>query len=396
VKNISFFRRKTILKREEGMHFFFRRKTILKREEGMHFLFQSVKIGGRRIKKHVRDSVLQYLKCVLITKGRKNCVSMAKEMQISHDSLYKFFSFSTTCQVLARKSVLFLAKSLSKRSKKSYLIIDDTNIPKIFARVIKMISIAYNSTIKRPVKSLNIVVLAWSNGIITIPIGFEWWHSKTVNEETYVKKSSLAKKLITEVRGKIEPDYILLDGFYASAHMMDFLEKNSIHYEMRIARNRKVKTSCGACDQLQNHKALKLKRNQKHKTVYAYYKGKSRYFSAHKRKKLDGTYKTVYTVSNLELSPRQHCKVYEGRWEIEKMFRTLKQSLGLGDCQARTTQKQGAHFWIAFLAYAFLEVIKFEENFQSPETVCGLIRDSKNVPLEPLFHRFQLHFSGFA
>jgi len=56
------------------------------------------------------------------------------------------------------------------------------------------------------------------------------------------------------------------------------------------------------------------------------------------------------------------------------MFRTLKQSLGIKDCQSTSIQKQRAHIFATFLAFAEIEKQKIFKKKKSPEQVLKKIR----------------------
>ena len=106
-----------------------------------------------------------------------------------------------------------------------------------------------------------------------------------------------------------------------------------------------------------------------------FYKGLEMYFIAHKRKGPKGKSQIVFIASNLEkLTAKQHVKAYELRWPIEKMFRTLKQYLGIQDCQSTSEEKQSAHIFATFAAFTELEILKISKKKKSPEEVIREIR----------------------
>ena len=60
------------------------------------------------------------------------------------------------------------------------------------------------------------------------------------------------------------------------------------------------------------------------------------------------------------------------------MFRTLKQSLGLEDCESRDVNKQEKHFEAVFLAYAILQNIKFKQKLKNSEEAIRLLQELKS------------------
>ena len=191
----------------------------------------------------------------------------------------------------------------------------------------------------------------------------------------------MAQELIHRLKSLIPIDYAILDGAFASFKMIDFFNKNNINYCMRIPRNRVIISQDGTKEQLQKHPALKLKRNQRYKTIVAIYKGIECFFTAHKRySKKKKALDVVYIVSSLNISPKEQAKAYNIRWNIEKMFRTTKQSLGLADCQSTNIEKQRLHIFSVFLSYALLEEQKLYYKKKSVEEVLRSIRIQKTLP----------------
>ncbi len=146
---------------------------------------------------------------------------------------------------------------------------------------------------------------------------------------------------------------------------------------MRIARNRL--TLIDDClMKLSEHKSLRLVRNERYKTVKGFYKGHACFFTVQKRKNKKGLWELVYIISNMNISPKDHVKAYAQRWPIDKSFRSMKQYLGLTDCQMLSNTKQAFHIFNVFLAYAIATRAKIASGKQSVEDVINSLRISKN------------------
>lgn len=216
---------------------------------------------------------------------------------------------------------------------------------------------------------------------------FKFW----VNErfvENYKKKTDLAQELILEQYKQLNVDYVTLDGAFASKGMIYFFIQKGINFCMQIEKNRVIVSQNGTMAQLQKHPELKFIKNECYKTIKATYKGLPGYFTVHKRyNNSRKSYKIVFIVSHLNISPKKQSDAYKIRWNIEKSFRTMKQSLGLGDCQCLSVEKQSLHILSVFLAYAKLEEQKICSRKKSPEEVLKQVRqyearkDSKRRPL---------------
>ena len=78
------------------------------------------------------------------------------------------------------------------------------------------------------------------------------------------------------------------------------------------------------------------------------------------------------------------------------MFRTLKQSLGLSDCQARDIDKQKIHIYASLFAYAFLSIEKNRLNLKNPEEAKTELLQLKSNKAACLIASFIRNFQCFA
>ena len=223
---------------------------------------------------------------------------------------------------------------------------------------------------------MSCVTVAWTNGKVLIPLDFDFWiRKKDLEDETlYKKKTEISEELILEWKNQIPFSYVSLDGDYGNEYFLNFLHDIGLLYSIRMPRSRRVVID-GKELSLSEHPFFQLKRNERYKTARCTYKGIPAYVTSQKRKGPRGTKETVFVISNLNgLSPKQQIEAYELRWPIEKMFRTVKQYLGLQDCQSVSTQKQRAHIFATFLAFTELEMHKINKKKKSPEEVLKIFR----------------------
>ncbi len=253
------------------------------------------------------------------------------------------------------KSSLIKLIHQTANHEKGTLVIDFTLIKKVYAHQIDRVTYDYDGNTKRSCKGLSTGFAVWTNEKVTIPCDFLFWQRKKDFGELYKKKSELVKELVIALRPLIPFSEVRLDGAFASHHMIDFFEEQKLNYTIRIPRNRVVRDKKGLY-QLKNHPVFKFKRNQKYKTIRAYYKDIQCYFTAQKCRGRKGTNEIIFIVSNIWRTAKNHVKYYNRRWCVEKFIRTAKQHLGLGDCQSTSEKKQQAHIYLVMYAYAILEV----------------------------------------
>ena len=327
----------------------------------------------------ISKPIKKYILAILYSTKKKNCSAMSKEINISKKQLYEVYKNSENNAKEIESALLEKVKIHSRKSRISVLIIDPTVIRKWFANHIECLAYDYDGVIHKSKKCLTVVIAAWTNLKMTIPLDFNFWINRWLITK-YKKKTELAEELILKLSNLINFNYVALDGAFASKNMIEFFVKNSINFCMRIAKNRVIISQKGIRAQLQNHSELKFKRNQCYKTIKGTYKGLSCFFTAHKRyQKNRRSYQIVFIISNLNIPAKEQAKAYGIRWNIEKMFRTMKQSLGLGDCQCLSQKKQAAHIFSVFLTYAKLEEQKIYKRKKSPEEILKKIRGQKDT-----------------
>lgn len=98
--------------------------------------------------------------------------------------------------------------------------------------------------------------------------------------------------------------------------------------------------------------------------------------------------KKIFLVSNTKMNAHDYVIAYKKRWGIEKVFRTCKQKLGIGDCQSTKTKQQIAHIYTVFYTFCELEENRFMAKLPNVDTLVRRLRDAKiditTPPKEPL------------
>lgn len=173
---------------------------------------------------------------ILSNSKRKTFESLGLELKISGDTISRL----VTENVAEINDLIRIAQKIFCR-KKVYLLIDDTLILKVYSRFIEGTSDNYSSSDKRVCRSLNSVVAMITDGITAIPISQEIWTSREFDKKKYRKKWELAQQLILEIRQHISLGAVIMDGLYAVAEFMDWLDKNQVLFEMRFHSNSRVK-----------------------------------------------------------------------------------------------------------------------------------------------------------
>jgi len=311
------------------------------------------------------------------TVGRKNYASMARSNDLSYEEVFIKKEEVKNYLDASKKFVKDTIKNLATAENMGILIVDFTLLKKQFAKDIPSLTYDYNGIDKCVSKGISAGFIVWSNGAVTIPFDYILWQRKKDAGESYKKKTELAKDLI-----RLAKEYgipfaeVKLDGAFSSYDMLKSMTDEHINYIARMPSNRFIETTEGRC-KISDHYALKMRKNEKYKMIKCFYKGIPVYIIAYKRNGKNGTKEIIYLVSNINRSPEQHVVAFEGRWVIEKHFRTTKQSIGLADCQSIDAEKQQLHIFLVMATYTVLQLIKFDKKKSSVEDVLNLIRFQK-------------------
>jgi hypothetical protein len=326
----------------------------------------------------VPKKISLHVALILVSSERKNYASMARANNVSYN---KVRLKNEVVEELITESSNFLAsliKYVSSSKNKGYIIIDFTILLKRFSEMIPAVTYDRDGGSRRVEKGFSVAFILWSNGKITIPFNLDFWLRKKDAGELYKKKTEIAKELILLAKKQgIPVKEVRLDGAFSSVDMLLFFIQHKIHLTMRTHSNRVVISKQGKY-KLSEQPKLKMKGNEKYKTIRASYKGiTGLYFTAHKRKRSGGGTEIVCIVSTIKRTPKGHVEAYEGRWPVEKKIRTSKQSLGITHCQSIKGEKQRFHIFSVMVSYAILQLAKIDKQKQSVEEILHMIRREK-------------------
>ena len=258
----------------------------------------------------------------------KNCCALARLLNCCHDNLARVLAMKRICWEAVIRG--HIAKTFGKLSG-GYLALDDTVIDKNFSRKIAGCSWIYDSKISKAVMGLNLVVLVWTNEIITIPIGI-----KLYQKNSGKTKIDLAVELLHYAQNtlNIKPLYVLFDSYYSAHAVLSVIESQGWHYVTQVKKNRKLNEQSVA--------------DHHQKTPYWTVSGT---LSHGHRVTICRHRKNYYTTDDLSLSGKNIRAVYKKRWCVEEFFRVIKTDLGLDQCEARAEGTQWNHINLVVLAY---------------------------------------------
>lgn len=308
--------------------------------------------------------IFVYVKGLLAVAETANCVAMARVLQVAHDRLSKILNdHKLAWQTLLHSLVLRIIGKLSA----GYLILDDTVIDKSFAKVVENLAWVFSSKKSKSVFGLNIVVLCWSNGTLTIPLAFKVW-----KKDDGKTKIDLALELLSFARNflKLEPKYVVFDSFYAAKKILQRLIKYRWIFYTQVKKNRKL-----------NGKQVKLLHRNPYWMEQGIIDGEIEVLIVRNGKKYFAT--NDFTSSKKEILAR-----YKTRWMIETMFRMLYDKLGIEECASRSLVAQTTHITLCFMSFILLE----KEKQRTKKSWYRLRRDYRFHPekVDLLFNELKL------
>ena len=122
-----------------------------------------------------------------------------RKVHMSHTTNFKgYFSLKVNGTSICKKRYGHLIKSVKSRTRKSFLIIDDTVIAKPYSKELDILSWIYSSGDKQYLYGINVVFIIWTDGKTRYPLGFRIW-----NKNDNKTKIDLAIELLLEAKGDI-------------------------------------------------------------------------------------------------------------------------------------------------------------------------------------------------
>ena len=181
------------------------------------------------------------------------------------------------------------------------------------------------------------MVISWTNEKITIPVAW-----KIYKKDSGKTKLDLAKELIRYCLFtlRIQPQAFLFDSFYASESLLKYLIKHKQLFYSQIPKNRKF-----------NNIFLSKQHNGRpYWQETGVIRGGVKVQVVKNRRK-------YYVTNNIGITRKEQLQTYKIRWNIEEIFRFVKQELGFERCHSQSLDGQNTHFGMCFYLYAILQDI---------------------------------------
>jgi SRSO17 transposase len=373
----------------------------------------------------VYHSFIIFLTGLCIRDKNQTANGIAKFFGISsHDALTRMLSHKCWSASLLMLELLHQAINLfGSIQSQSYLILDDVILPKNRSSNTVGVYWDWDSAQQKYILCMRLVVLAWTNGSVMIPVAFAPYYKKDceylkIHRQKFRTKNQLAQALVYQlVRKGLRFDYLLFDSWYSSADNFNLFNRLNIHFVTSIKSNRTLQMpfcpleyrpqrktkNCSRAYELIATKWAALKPYVRDYHFYASVSARARkqeIFVKHvnfllkmvciKNYATNPNFKSMHTkadkkakdrnkyllTNDLELTIPAVIRLYRCRWSIEVMFRDCKQNFALGKCQAhKSITSHLRHTAMAFFAFSIMELLKSKRNITtSIGATCGEIK----------------------
>lgn len=267
-----------------------------------------------------------------------------KSPYVSHDKLQRLLLLEGKWNKYLQKRYGHLIKSVKSKTRKSFLIIDDTVIAKPYSKELDILSWIYSSGDKQYLYGINVVFIIYSDGKTRYPLGFRIW-----NKNDNKTKIDLAIELLLQAKRiyHLKPNYVLMDSFYPAAKLLRTVHKLKWHWISKIKSNRLV-------DGIQVQDFFGYR--------YGNHIGR---FSENIKALVVKDNDNYWATSDFSLTSTIVKQLYRNRQAIEEFFRILKSELRLEGCPSRQAIVQINHIYLVMIAFCQLETFRIMKNIST-------------------------------
>ena len=340
---------------------------------------------------YLKNTVLNYSFAAILSTGKLSFENVGRILQTSGDTAKRLLP--------SKKKSLEVCQSICRwffrKDKRIYVTVDDTLLKKFYSRYMQGTGYFYDSKMGRRINAYKLILGIISNKKFAIPSFCAYLFSKELEQylsEPPKNKFELTKACV-ELAMQLFPDkeiIVVADGLYATTKFVQWCSVNNIKVELRMASNRVIEYQGKrmSLKELAFEHDVRPKGRQMARTVSAVWHGMDLEFTVERRIDKHGNESIVFQVATYKALPREHVANYKCRWPVEKVIRTGKQSLGLGDCFSTLLDVQHDHVAAVLLAYALVQVERKRQKLKTPEDAIRRL-EKKNVAfLERRFSRF--------
>lgn len=316
--------------------------------------------------------------------------ALAKELNVSYQNLQYFFSDSKWPSLSSINNIrlnIFNNQMPTRSTSSGILAIDDSAVPKIYAKKTEGAQVQYCAPLKGQANCNVAVASAFVSDSKHFPVDFCPYipEDQCAHPDDFRSKIQLAKDLILQaISQNIAFKLILFDAWYTSSSLIEFIHSKSLNFIAEVKSNRSIRFThpesrtwryLKASDWIpilkkfyaHKFKSFRIHSNSYSKNVFYYcfeskLKGCSTpvkiLFIFNKWSDKDDKPFHILITNQLNLSAEEIFRSYSLRWGIEESFRELKDSFCFDQFQVRHKEQISRHWIMSFLAWSLAYWVK--------------------------------------
>lgn len=300
---------------------------------------------------------LDYCQYLLSSPINYTLTNLAEHLQtLSHDQINRYLRREKLTPRLLWENV----KEHIELDPQGFIIFDDTVLDKRYSSKIELTRRQYSGNEHRVLRGIGLVTCIYVNSNTS-----RFW---VIDYRVYdpdgdgkSKLDQVLEMLESLLYQKMLPfSTVLMDSWYATKKLMDYIHKKEKYYYCPLKKNRLVDDTGGIekykaieslywnPTELQQGKLIKIKAFPQHQKVKLF-------------RVIISTDKTEYVVTNdlTQDSTNAVQEVCSVRWKIEEFHREIKQITGIEACQCRKARIQRNHITCALLVWVRLKTLAY-------------------------------------
>jgi len=330
----------------------------------------------------------------LFSEYKRNCLySMAESVKVDYQAFQYFFSESRwKLDELNNKRLSIIENQRTTTStKEGVLVIDDTSVPKVYAKNTEGAKYQHCPSLKREEVCNVTVMSAFSSKSKYFPINFKFYKPASEfrlgkDDYRFRNKISLAKELIDDAISKnIKFTHVCVDSWYTSDDFIEFIDSNNLKLVAELRPNRLIyfyhplkKRHCFIKQDelvklIRSHyphklKPVKVQHPNGYKKNFLYYSFKTRFKDSSLKLKAivlfgdftDKDSKSLHILITNDLNSYVPTIVskYILRWNIERIFNELKDVFCFDQYQVRHKKQIERYWMMCFITWSLVYWIK--------------------------------------
>lgn len=324
-----------------------------------------------------KNTLLDYVLLIIMSTTKEfSFEALGRLIKKSGDSIARLLRpASQNFELMQKIAVVFF-----KDTQTLTLSLDDTLIKKITSQWMEGSGWFFDTKIGRRVTAYKLLLATISDGKYTFPVMASLiFTPELVLPKDRESKEERVKSIIVAIL-KLFPNkniIIAVDGAFATKAFLTWCIENKLNAEMRMHSNRVVEYK-GQRLPVRDIKALVPKGRQMARTIRATWHGLNLDITAERRIDKHGDESIVFQAATYRAKPAEHVKAYKRRWPIEKVIRTSKQKLGLGNCFSTKLDTQFNHISSVLLAYCLAQLERKKRKLATPEDAIRAL-EHKNI-----------------